>query len=319
MQKAALLFLALVGIVAVQALADDSWSEADAARRAKVFATVGSERITVGELEDIAAARPAEERRRLKEPAALRKMADQEVQDELFYQGAAKLGYENDLKVRQVVDQAMVKLFVDEELVEAIRPEGVSEERVTKYYQEHPEKFRRPEMRSARHILVASEEEAQEILEELQSNGTQDFGALAKKHSLDSATNMRGGNLLYFTADGKVFGTEDSGTIDPTLAQAAFSLDKPGDFSETIDLGDDRWSVLQLTGIRPERVEPLAQRRRAIRSWILRDERQDALEALIEGLRNELQPEVHPERVEAIVFERSPKNVPRAGRQSSGP
>ena len=229
-------------------------------------------------------------------------MAEQEVQDELFYQGAVKLGYVKDSKVQQVVDQTMVKLFVHEEFVEAIRPEDVSEEQVKKYYEEHPEKFRRPEMRRARHILVASEEEAEETLGLLRAGQTDQFGALAKERSLDMETKLRGGDLLYFTADGEVGGMEGSGPIDPMLAQAAFSLNEPGDFSEPIELGDGKWSVLELTGIRPEQVETLEQRRKAIRYWVLREEREGALEALITGVRRELHPEVYPDRADAIVL-----------------
>ena len=40
---------------------------------------------------------------------------------------------------------------------------GASEEEIKKYFEEHPEEFHQAEMRRARHILVASEEEAKAI------------------------------------------------------------------------------------------------------------------------------------------------------------
>lgn len=306
MRKTILLALALVSAFAVQALAEEGASQDDEARRSKVFATVGPETITVGELEDIAAARSPHARMRLEDPEALRQMAEAQVENELFYQGALELGYEDDPEVQRFVNQTLVKLFVRKDFEEAVTPDDVPEEQVKKYYEDNPEEFRRPEMRRARHILVASKEEALEILELLRTDETQKFRALAKRKSLDTETNVRGGDLLYFTADGKVVGRDTAGTIDRALAKAAFSLDKTGDLSQPIDLGDDKWSILELTGIRPERVQTLEQASQGIRRRLWREEREGALDALITRLRTELEPEVYPERVEPIVIEPAP-------------
>lgn len=300
-----MLFLLLVvaSAFSIQALAEEGSSEADAARRAEVFATVGGAELTVGDLEDIIAERSPYARRRLTEPEALRELADAQIENELYYQGAKKLGYGDDPQVRRFIDQTLVKVFVRKDFEETVTPDDVPEEEVTKYYEEHPEEFRRPEMRRARHILVASKSEAEEISKRLRGDEGETFRALAKKLSLDTETNVRGGDLLYFTADGAVVGRESDDRIDPTLTQAAFSLEKTGDLSKPLDLGDGKWSVLELTGIRPERVQSLEQAKDRIRRKLWREEREGALEALIAKLRAELESEVHPERLDAIVLE----------------
>ena len=65
----------------------------------------------------------------------------------------------------------------------------------------------------ARHILVTTEQEAQNLLAELQ--GSADFRTLAREHSLDPSTRESGGDLGFFPR-----GT----LVVPEVEEAAFSL-----------------------------------------------------------------------------------------------
>jgi parvulin-like peptidyl-prolyl isomerase len=77
----------------------------------------------------------------------------------------------------------------------------------------------------ARHIMVDSEEAAQEILALLQEGS--DFVALARERSTDMATRENGGDLGWFPR----------GLVAPELESAAFAL-QPGQFSGIIILGE---------------------------------------------------------------------------------
>jgi peptidyl-prolyl cis-trans isomerase C len=66
----------------------------------------------------------------------------------------------------------------------------------------------------ARHILVETEAEAQELLNRL--NNGEDFAALAAEYSLDETTARQGGDLGWFTEDE---------LLEPALARAAFALE----------------------------------------------------------------------------------------------
>lgn len=305
-----ILLFCLLAVLAyrVTALAEDAPSAADEARRAKVFATVGSETITVGDLEDMISTRSPYARMRLADPKLLRDFADEQVRNELFYQGAEKLGYGDDPQVRSFVDQTILQLFIRKEFEEAVTPEQVPEEQVVQYYEDHPEEFSRPEMRRARHILVGSKKDAEAILQTLQSGGAT-FRALAKEKSLDTETKLRGGDLLYFTRDGKLVGKEDAEPVNATLVASAFALKEAGDRSKPLDLGDGKWSVLELTAVRPAKVQTLEQASESIRRKLWREERKAAVETLIHNLREELKPEVHPERLDAIVLEPAGKPI----------
>lgn len=303
MRRTTWVLLTLATALAAHALAEDAPSEPESSGNPRVFAKVGSETITVGELDRIVAARSPYARKRIQENDALRELADAQVQSELFYQGAEKLGYADDPDVRRFVEQTLVKTFVRKEFEEARNPNDVSDEEIRAYYEGHPDQFRRAPMRRARHILVASKKEAEEIRERLTGDPKAKFRKLAKEQSLDGETNVRGGDLLYFTEDGKVVGRESSDTVDGRLVAAAFAMKNTGELSAPIDMGDGKWSVVELTGIRPEHVQTLEQVSAAIRRQLWREERGAALDAMLVELRTELEPEVYPERLDAIVLD----------------
>jgi parvulin-like peptidyl-prolyl isomerase len=84
----------------------------------------------------------------------------------------------------------------------------------------------------ARHIMVGSEEEAQQVLTMLQEGA--DFVALARERSLDLATKDNGGDLGWFPR----------GLVAPELENAAFAL-QPGQVSGIVYLGEG-YHVIQV-------------------------------------------------------------------------
>ncbi|MEP7292712.1 MAG: peptidylprolyl isomerase [Chloroflexota bacterium] len=74
----------------------------------------------------------------------------------------------------------------------------------------------------ARHILVTTQEQANDLLVRLR-NG-EDFAALAQQYSLDTSTAVNGGDLGWFT---------NEELLEPTLSQVAFQL-QPGQIAGPI-------------------------------------------------------------------------------------
>lgn len=93
----------------------------------------------------------------------------------------------------------------------------------------------------ARHIQVESEEEAQEILAQLQQGA--DFATLARERSTDLATRENGGDLGWFPR----------GMVAPELENAAFAL-QPGEVSDALPLGEG-YQLIQL--VEREAARPL--------------------------------------------------------------
>ncbi len=111
----------------------------------------------------------------------------------------------------------------------------------------------------ARHIVVATEEEARQILGQLQAGA--DFATLARTYSQDSSTRDLGGDLGFFP----------EGVLTSKEVEAvAFSL-QPGQTSEVIpsDLGYHIVQVVERVACRdiePENLRLL--RDQAVRNWI---------------------------------------------------
>jgi len=97
---------------------------------------------------------------------------------------------------------------------------AVSEDEVKKYYEENKDEFKKPDEIRARHILVDSREEAEEILKKARSG--EDFARLAEKYS-QGPSKDRGGDLGYFTR----------GTMVPEFEKAAFNMEV-GEISDVV-------------------------------------------------------------------------------------
>ncbi len=95
----------------------------------------------------------------------------------------------------------------------------------------------------ARHILVATQDEANQLLVRLQSG--EDFAALAAQYSLDSSSSSNGGDLGWFTSEE---------LLEPTLSQIAFQL-QPGQIAGPIQtsLG---YHIIQMIEIAQREIDP---------------------------------------------------------------
>lgn len=93
---------------------------------------------------------------------------------------------------------------------------------IQEYYDKNPKQFEMPERVAAAHILIkidpAAKEKAKAKAEDLlkKIKAGEEFAALAKKHSVDTGTAMRGGDLGWF----------QRGDMVGPFEEAAFSLKK---------------------------------------------------------------------------------------------
>lgn len=152
---------------------------------------------------------------------------------------------------------------------QALRREALAAEMTARLVETVPETV--PQVH-ARHILVASQQQAQSLLTELE--GGADFGQLALTNSLDLSTRVDGGDLGWFPR----------GVLtQPEVEEAAFSL-QPGERSDVIEseLGFHIIEVLE----RDERAPSPNARRRlerlAVNTWLDQAHAESNIEILID-------------------------------------
>ena len=197
-------------------------SEPPPAPQVRVLATVNGDPITLGEFQERftrSGIRPDKEAEvQVKEEflnrLIERKMLIKEAQRRRFKVGVPEiLQHIETMKTEQGKDMqaALAAMGVDfekfksdiwedlmiEKLVqrEVGRPVSVSAAEVRRYYQEHLQEFERPEQVRVRQIVLATEQEAQQVLEQVHAGA--DFAGLARQRSTAPEAED-GGDLGYF-------------------------------------------------------------------------------------------------------------------------
>jgi peptidyl-prolyl cis-trans isomerase C len=122
----------------------------------------------------------------------------------------------------------------------------------------------------ARHILVKTEQEAKDIIKQLDKGA--DFEALAKEKSTDPGSGESGGDLGYFTKDKMV----------PEFADAAFKLDK-GKYTETPVHSQYGWHVIQVLDKRNQPLPTFEQVKPQLSAMVLQEEEHKALDDVRNG------------------------------------
>ena len=298
-------------------------TDEDRARRAKVVARVGEARITVGEVEDAINEQSPFMRVRYRDPEALRTFVQSMIRFELLARAAEREEIANDAEVQRVVKQNAVQQLIRTEFDERITPESISDADVEEYYRTHPDEFSRPELRRAAHIQLASREEAERLMTKARGADAREFRQLARDHSVDPETRLRGGDLRYFDEEGGARNRRDP-QVDEALARAAFALAEVGDMAaEPIQVGE-RWSILKLTGRRPAEHRSLEQATPTIRLRLWRERRQQAMEDFVARLRREANVQVdydlmRPIRLDPPEGDEEGEEASEHGKRPPGP
>ena len=126
----------------------------------------------------------------------------------------------------------------------------------------------------ASHILVKTEDEAKEIIKELQ--GGADFATLAKEKSIDKGSGQNGGDLNWFTKD----------TMVKEFSDAAFAMQR-GDVSKVPVKSQFGWHIIKITDSRMQTPAPLEARKDDIRKALSQEAVHQEVQSLIGGAKIE--------------------------------
>jgi len=183
------------------------------------------------------------------------------VERHLMAQAAVKDGIAETDEYKRRLALYQAKALRDAYFFQKIRP-MVTEEEIKKAYDEEAAKVAQTERLRARHILVGSEKEANDIIARIKAG--EKFADLAKQYSLDGSKDY-GGDLGYFTAPEMV----------PEFSKAAFAL-KVGEMSAPVKT-DYGWHIIKVEDRKMGAAQPFDQVKTAIRNVLMRKKVQDVL------------------------------------------
>lgn len=146
-----------------------------------------------------------------------REVLNKLIDRELYLEMAEKEGVEKDPLFAKELEKLKENLMLDIWMKRSVERIYVSEEEAKDYYLRHSEKFHRPALAHARHILVSTREEAEEIIDKLKRshNVEKRFIELAKNLSTGPSA-KNGGDLGWFSKDQML----------PEFSNATFALKK---------------------------------------------------------------------------------------------
>lgn len=177
-------------------------------------------------------------------------------EDQSFDEALEQVGFRDEGQFRELLrEQALVN-----EAVSALQAGiEVDESDIEAFYEDNPDMFAQGEQVCARHILVETEAEAQEIVSELEAGA--DFEALAMERSVDPS-GQQGGDLGCLERGATVpefedaaFATELDTTSDVVESQFGFHIIQPYDRVEegTVSLDEAREQIVMQ--LQSERLE----------------------------------------------------------------
>jgi len=165
-------------------------------------------------------------------------------------------------QLKTAQDQIVAEIYVHRE----VQPK-ITDAKIKERYDTLAAKFKPQDEVRARHILVPTEAEANDIIAQLK--GGADFAKLAEEKSKDTGSAKNGGDLGYFPHDAMV----------KPFADAAFAM-KPGEISDKPIKTEFGYHVIKVEDKRKSSPPPIAE----VKDQIANQLGQDMTNDLVKGL-----------------------------------
>ena len=150
--------------------------------------------------------------------------------------------YFNENRVSFIEGRKVKVDFVELSLGSMPEPESPDDQTLQSLYDDNIDLYTNAEKRRTQHILVASEELANELLEQI--NQGADFAELAIANSEDTSSSEQGGDL----------GFNEKGLIGPEFDEVAFAM-SVGEVSDVVSTDYGFFHIIKLNGIEAATVQ----------------------------------------------------------------
>lgn len=217
-----------------------------------VVAIVNGKKVTRADVIASAKSLPAEYQAQI--DAIFPALIDRIVDLTLLAEEGRKQNLQDDPEVKdrleQITNQVIQEVLIRRHL-KTMMTEDAIKARYEKFVADQPPQT---EVRAS-HILVATEDEAKDIIRQL--DGGADFAALAKEKSTDPSAKQNGGDLGYFTA----------GEMVPEFSQAVFAMEK-GESSKAPVKSQFGWHVIKVVDKRQKPAPSLEESHKQIEDML---------------------------------------------------
>ncbi|TNE34694.1 MAG: peptidylprolyl isomerase [Alphaproteobacteria bacterium] len=255
-------------------------SDADMTKdESRVLATVNGESLTEKDVEELYQSLPPQYRQA---PIAFIKaqLLEQLISMEVIAQAAEKEKMEDQPEFQARLDNVKTQLM-QEYYLKAKLKELVTDDKIKTEYDKFAADFKSQEEVHARHILLKTEKEANDMIKLLDEG--KDFQDLAKQYSTGPSAKS-GGDLGYFTKDRMV----------PEFADAAFAMNK-GEYSKKPIKTQFGWHVIKVEDKRETKAPSFEEKKAEIQNKLTND----TVEKLVEDLKKAAKIEIiKPEKDE---------------------
>ena len=161
-------------------------------------------------------------------PEGIQRVIDEMVSQELLYLDAKEKEFHKEEEYKNLLEATEVNLLKNYAFNKAIASQQPTDDELKDYYNKNKETFGNPESLKASHILVESEDKANEVMKEL--DGELSFEEAARKYSTCPSKDQ-GGNLGEFGRGQMVkefedaaFGMEVGSISQPVKSQFGYHI-----------------------------------------------------------------------------------------------
>ena len=266
-----------------------------------VLAVVNGQDITAADYQDEAAALSPYAVKALEDPKNKEKFLENLEDKQLIVQKAESMGLDKDpemaAKLHRLKDTLLLGEFVKKEILDKA---NVTDQDVKAYFDQH-----KADLGAVRisHILVPTQQEAQDILQKLKAGAN--FAALAKQYSLDDKTKANGGDLGWVKWE--QFGS-------PSLKDAAFKL-KPGEISGIVQ-SQFGYHIMKVTDKKPALDSDYDKIKDALKDQVAEKKKEDLFESYVKDLRAKAKITMNTQNLAAVgALPQQPPEQPEAPTQ----
>ncbi|KFL90428.1 peptidylprolyl isomerase [Acetobacter malorum] len=236
-----------------------------------VVATVNGEKITIADVQDAVGNMP--DQMRQLPPNVIYPMLINQLADQKAIQIAAhKDGLDKSAEVKKIMDAAAANALQNAWLSREVMPHLTDAEIQADYQQNYAGKPPEQEVH-ARHILVKTDAEAQDVIKKLKAG--EDFAKLAAQVSTDTGSaKQNGGDLGWFKKQDMI----------PAFSDAAFAM-KKGEISSTPVKSQYGFHVIQVLDTRTDPIPSLDSVKGKIRQALIQKYVREAVAKATAGVK----------------------------------